>query len=159
MDPEHKECFPLYKKLKKVDKLLLQCEERSAARDYLGCVDSAQAVLRAEEEVTLVVFEARRWLCSCLAREELHSEALAQCGAALQLQRDARVLCDRGDALLGLDMFDDAILSYKEALELDEGLQRAKDGLSRAQKLQKQSEQRDYYKILGVKRWVGAFCW
>lgn len=43
---------------------------------------------------------------------------------------------------------------YKDALELDEGFQRAKDGLSRAQKLQKQSEQRDYYKILGVKRWV-----
>lgn len=46
-----------------------------------------------------------------------------------------------------------AIQAFKQALELEEGLQRAKDGLSRAQKLQKQSEQRDYYKILGVKRY------
>jgi DnaJ homolog subfamily C member 3 len=45
-----------------------------------------------------------------------------------------------------------AIRSYKEALELEEGFQRAKDGISRAQKMQKQAEQRDYYKILGVKR-------
>lgn len=45
-----------------------------------------------------------------------------------------------------------AIHTYKEALEIEDGMQRAKDGLSRAQKLQKQSEQRDYYKILGVKR-------
>ncbi|CAG9782650.1 unnamed protein product [Diatraea saccharalis] len=152
LDPEHKKCFPLYKKLKKVDKLLLDCESLSEARDFPGCIASAKKVLQVEDEVTLVVFEARKWLCSCSVKDEQFTEALAECGAALQLQRDARVLCDRADALLGLDMFDDAIQSYKEALELEEGLQRAKDGLGRAQKLQKQSEQRDYYKILGVKR-------
>lgn len=40
---------------------------------------------------------------------------------------------------------------------MEEGLQRAKDGIQRAQKMQKQSEQRDYYKILGVKRYR-LFC-
>ncbi|XP_045760276.1 dnaJ homolog subfamily C member 3 [Maniola jurtina] len=152
LDPEHKQCFPLYKKLKKVDKLLLDCEESSAARDYVGCIDSANKVLKIEDEVTLVVFEARKWLCSCNAKEELYTEALSQCAQALELQKEPAVLCDRADALLGLEMYDDAIRTYKDALELDEGFQRAKDGLSRAQKLQKQSEQRDYYKILGVKR-------
>ena len=68
LDPEHKECFPLYKKIKKVDKLLLQCEDRSESRDYLGCVDSASAVLELEREVSLVVFEARKWLCSCYSK-------------------------------------------------------------------------------------------
>ncbi|XP_026333207.1 dnaJ homolog subfamily C member 3 [Hyposmocoma kahamanoa] len=152
LDPEHKQCFPLYKKLKKVDKLLLQCEELSEARDFSGCIASANKVLQAEDEVPLVVFEAKKWLCSCSVKEELFAEAAARCGEALALGRDARLLCDRADALLGLDMFDDALLAYKEALELDEGLQRAKDGIQRAQKMQKQSEQRDYYKILGVKR-------
>lgn len=47
-----------------------------------------------------------------------------------------------------------ALHDFNEALELDEGLQCAKDGKARAQKMQKQSEQRDYYKILGVKRYV-----
>ncbi|XP_028167516.1 dnaJ homolog subfamily C member 3 [Ostrinia furnacalis] len=152
LDPEHKKCFPFYKKIKKVDKYLLDCEQLSEARDFAGCIASANKVLKAEDDVTLVVFEARKWLCSCSVKEELYTEALSECGAALALQRDARVLCDRADALLGLDMFDDAIHAYKEALELEEGLQRAKDGISRAQKLQKQSEQRDYYKILNVKR-------
>merc|ERR1712141_88655 len=36
--------------------------------------------------------------------------------------------------------------------ELDENFQRAKEGLERAQKRQKQAAKRDYYKILGVKR-------
>ncbi|XP_053600998.1 dnaJ homolog subfamily C member 3 [Plodia interpunctella] len=152
LDPEHKECFPFYKKVKKVDKLLLECEEKSEARDFTGCMSSANKVLKIEDEVTLVVYEAKKWLCSCSAKEELYSEALQHCGAALELQRSARTLCDRAEALLGLEMYDDAIRTYKEALELEEGLQRAKDGLQRAQKLQKQSEQRDYYKILGVKR-------
>ncbi|KAL0849689.1 hypothetical protein ABMA28_011655 [Loxostege sticticalis] len=152
LDPEHKKCFPFYKKVKKVDKFLLDCEQLSESRDFAGCIASANKVLKTEDEVTLVVFEARKWLCSCSVKEELYTEALAECGAALALQSDARVLCDRADALLGLDMFEDAIHSFKEALELEEGLQRAKDGISRAQKLQKQSEQRDYYKILNVKR-------
>ncbi|NP_001296552.1 dnaJ homolog subfamily C member 3 [Bombyx mori] len=152
LDPEHKKCFPFYKKVKKVDKLLQECEDKSSARDFAGCMKSASAVLLVETEVTLVIFEARRWLCSCAVKEELYSEALGHCSSALELRRDARLLCDRADALLGLEMYDDAIRAYKEALELDEGFQRAKEGLSRAQKLQKQSEQRDYYKILGVKR-------
>ena len=41
---------------------------------------------------------------------------------------------------------------FRKALELDENFQRAKEGLERAQKRQKQASKRDYYKILGVKR-------
>lgn len=37
-------------------------------------------------------------------------------------------------------------------MEIDEHLQRAKDGIERSKKLQKQSERRDYYKILNVKK-------
>lgn len=43
---------------------------------------------------------------------------------------------------------------YKEALGVDENNPRAKEGLQRAQKLQKQAEKRDYYKILDVKRYL-----
>lgn len=48
--------------------------------------------------------------------------------------------------------FFSAIADYKAALNIDEDNQRAKQGLQRAQKLQKQSETRDYYKILDVPR-------
>ena len=41
---------------------------------------------------------------------------------------------------------------YWQALEMDEGYQRAKEGLSKAQKKQKLKKKRDYYKILGVKK-------
>lgn len=45
-----------------------------------------------------------------------------------------------------------AIHDYQSALEVDEGIQRAKEGLEKAKSRQKQAERRDYYKILGVSR-------
>lgn len=45
-----------------------------------------------------------------------------------------------------------AVKDFQAALEIDESLKRAKDGIERARRLQKQSERRDYYKILNVKK-------
>ena len=45
-----------------------------------------------------------------------------------------------------------AIKDYQSAQEIDNNHRRAQEGLERARKLLKQSQKRDYYKILGVKR-------
>lgn len=49
-------------------------------------------------------------------------------------------------------IFFTAIRDYQAAIEINDSLQRAKEGLQKAQKLQAQAERRDYYKILNVKR-------
>ena len=51
-----------------------------------------------------------------------------------------------------------AINEYQKAKEIEDS-QRTQDGLQRAQKLLKQSQKRDYYKILGVKRYVTILFW
>lgn len=45
-----------------------------------------------------------------------------------------------------------AIREYKDALEIEPNMHRAKQGLKKAQQRQKLSETRDYYKILGVSK-------
>merc|ERR1712240_174591 len=70
----------------------------------------------------------------------------------LKIEDEPRLYCDRADAFLQEDMFDEAINDFRTALEREEGFTRAKEGLAKAQKLQKQAGKRDYYKILGVKR-------
>lgn len=45
-----------------------------------------------------------------------------------------------------------AINDFQKASNMDEGNRRAQEGLNKAQKLLKQSQKKDYYKILGVKR-------
>lgn len=47
-----------------------------------------------------------------------------------------------------------AVHDYEAAEKLSENDHRIKEGLERAQRLLKQSQKRDYYKILGVKRWA-----
>ncbi len=45
-----------------------------------------------------------------------------------------------------------AVKDFRSALDKDEDFSRAKEGIQKAQKLEKQAKKRDYYKILGVKR-------
>jgi len=50
-----------------------------------------------------------------------------------------------------------AISDYKNAENIQHENRRVQEGLSKAQKLLKQSQKRDYYKILGVRRYYHAF--
>lgn len=51
-----------------------------------------------------------------------------------------------------------AIEDYQEAKEFDGENEEIKEGLEKAQKLLKQSKKRDYYKILGIRRY-GDYFW
>lgn len=152
LDPEHAECFAFYKKIKKVDKFLNDAQTYLDERDYAACISSAEKVLKNEPEVLMVIFNAKQLLCTCHVKDEQYTVAISKCREALEIYKDPSILCDRAEAYLETEMFDDAIHDYQAALEIDENMQRARDGVEKAKKLQKQSERRDYYKILGVKR-------
>nr|CAD7260022.1 unnamed protein product [Timema shepardi]CAD7571624.1 unnamed protein product [Timema californicum] len=152
LDPEHKDCFPHYKKVKKVAKQLTDAEEAVNRKDYKACIDAATKVLKTEPGVLMIQFLAREKLCHCFLHDDQLPLSLESCNLALELNKDPRVYCDRAEAYILTEMFDDAIRDFQDALSLDENFGRAKEGLQRAQKLQKQSEKRDYYKILGVSR-------
>lgn len=59
---------------------------------------------------------------------------------------------------LFLSCFFKAIKDYETAQANSENDQQIREGLERAQRMLKQSQKRDYYKILGVKRW-GVNIW
>lgn len=44
LDPEHQYCFPLYKKLKKLDKLLQEAESAGEKQEFGECVDDIKKV-------------------------------------------------------------------------------------------------------------------
>lgn len=152
LDPEHQDCFPFYKKVKKIDKFLADAQALSDNHQYAECIETASKVLKNEKHVQMVIFGAKQLLCRCTVKNEQYTEAIQHCREALDIYKDPQVLCDRAEAYLGTEMFDDAVHDYQAAIELDEHLQRAKEGIEKAKRLQKQSERRDYYKILGVKR-------
>lgn len=152
LDPEHKDCYPFYKKLKKVAKFVAKSQEDQNNQNWEDCVDAANKVLKNEPEVAAIRFHGHDRLCHCQLQAGQTAEARQACSKALEIEEEPRIYCDRAEAYLAEDMYDDAVNDYRKALDLDEGFQRAKEGMHTAQKRQKQASKRDYYKILGLRR-------
>jgi len=152
LDPEHKECYPFYKKLKKVAKFLTASKQAADSESWDECVDSANKVLKNEPTIQMVRFHAYDRLCQCQLKAGDALEARKSCSEALKIEDEPRIYCDRAETYLAEDMFDEAVNEFRAALERNDDFQRAKEGMQRAQKLQKQAKKRDYYKILGVRR-------
>ncbi|KAF4522395.1 hypothetical protein B566_EDAN012978 [Ephemera danica] len=140
LDADHKQCFAHYKLVKKVAKAIEEASAAVESQNYATCVSEANKVLKFEDKVPLIRFEAYDRLCRCQRHTGQLSESLASCTAALSIQRHSHLLCDRAETYIDSEMYDDAIHDYQAALELDESSHRARDGLERAKKLLKQSE-------------------
>ena len=87
-------------------------------------------------------------------------EAIQLCSTVLETDpNNVDALIDRAEAYLQDERWEEAINEFQRAKDLEENSQRTQDGLNRAQKLFKQSQKRDYYKILGVKRYAESSTW
>lgn len=107
-------------------------------------------------QIEAIKFHGYDKLCHCNLQEGVELDISREnCNAALRIQEEPRILCDRAEVYLTEEMYDEAVNDYRRALELNEDFGRAKDGLATAQKRQKQASKRDYYKILGVRRNAG----
>ena len=153
LDPEHRDCFKHYKKAKKLNKQMETVEEQVAQQQYLAAAAELERSLSTETEVLLFVLRIKAKLCHVSGKLGDLREVLKWCGEALALDpSDVHVLCDRADQYIDNDMLDEAIEDFRKAKEINPEFNRAKEGLARVLKLQKQASKRDYYKILGVKR-------
>ena len=87
-----------------------------------------------------VQFHAYDNLCQCQMMTGDTGGSKKSCTEAIRIDDQPRLYCERAEAYLAEDMFDEAISDYRAALERDEGFSRAKEGMAKAQKLQKQVE-------------------
>ena len=46
LDPEHKDCYPFYKKIKKVAKFVTRSQEAQNEQQWEDCIEAAQKVLK-----------------------------------------------------------------------------------------------------------------
>lgn len=98
-------------------KLLTDSNEYENERDYASCIDSAQSVLKLEPQVANVRFIAHQHLCKCYTGNSEPSQAIKNCHEALKIRKEAAVYCDRAEAYLAAEMFDDGkCYLYKASL-------------------------------------------
>ncbi|RWS14564.1 dnaJ subfamily C member 3-like isoform X2, partial [Dinothrombium tinctorium] len=153
LDPDHKECFKHYKKVKKLAAQLRDMNEFSQQGKYTECVQKTHAALKTEPNASRIVQIIKAKRCHCLNKANKSDEAISACTEALELDDgDVNVLCDRAEAYLQNEDFENAQSDFQRATNIDQNSKRASDGFKRAQKLAAQRKKRDYYSILGVKR-------
>lgn len=153
LDPDHKECFPFYKKVKKLVKQLQAAQDSSNSENWDDCVNKARKILETESKVYNFLHTAKSHICHCQAKGGHGSDAIKSCSDLLEMDPDSiDGHCDRAEAHIANENYDAAIKDFQEAINVDNNNRRAKEGIDRAQRLLKNSQKRDYYKILGVKR-------
>ncbi|EDV19888.1 uncharacterized protein TRIADDRAFT_32828 [Trichoplax adhaerens] len=154
LDPDHKMCFPFYKKVKKLNKKLQSIEEKINTESYQDAIPKLTDIM--QTDVTQVQHYATMLsskLCLCYLKVKDVNEGIAVCTDALkENENDIDLLCNRAELYLLNDEYDEAIADYQKAKSINNGNQRANEGLNRANRLLKQSQRRDYYKILDVKK-------
>ncbi|EHB03029.1 DnaJ-like protein subfamily C member 3 [Heterocephalus glaber] len=153
LDQDHKRCFAHYKQVKKLNKLIESAEELIRDGRYTDATSKYESVMKTEPNIAEYTLRSKERICHCFSKDEKPVEAIRVCSEVLQMEPDnVNALKDRAEAYLIEEMYDEAIQDYEAAQEHNENDQQIREGLEKAQRLLKQSQKRDYYKILGVKR-------
>lgn len=153
LDQDHKECFKQYKKAKKLNKHFMKVEEYINGGQENEAINELNECIETEPEVKHHLIQTKSKLCHCYNKLNLLSETKKWCDETLELDPEhVDALCNRAEQYIANELYDEAIKDYQKAKDINAHFQRADEGLQRAQKLMKQSQKRDYYKILGIKR-------
>ncbi|XP_003390240.1 PREDICTED: dnaJ homolog subfamily C member 3-like [Amphimedon queenslandica] len=153
LDQDHKDCYPLYKKLKKLVKQLEAARKMMEEERFEEAIDKLKNALKTESESVAILIKIKTRLCTSHTKISSYDDGMKWCNEVLELDpENIDVLCDKSELYISNEEYEEAIKLYQHTLKINDQFQRAKDGLNRAQNLLKQSQKRDYYKILGVKR-------
>ncbi|KAL5508682.1 hypothetical protein ACEPAH_6303 [Sanghuangporus vaninii] len=181
-DPDSNSCAVLHKKLKKFDKAFDRLEKQREAGDWRGIVthlfgstkdtsppgngfasqfDAELAKIETPSNILPMHESERRKdivrsLCIAYTRLDQPKRAEWWCEELLRFKgnsEDVDGLVGRAEALLVNEKWDEAVRTLEKAFEASgRSNQDVMRRLQKAQRLLKQSRQKDYYKVLGVAR-------
>ncbi|KAK1341983.1 hypothetical protein QTO34_016735 [Cnephaeus nilssonii] len=153
LDQDHKRCFAHYKQVKKLNKLIESAEELIRDGRYTDATSKYESVMKTEPSISEYTIRSKERICHCFSKDEKPVEAIR---CVLRFYRWNPTMLNNMKQVSFLFlirvMFSDSIQDYETAQEHNENDQQIREGLEKAQRLLKQSQKRDYYKILGVKR-------
>ncbi|VDK69053.1 unnamed protein product [Onchocerca ochengi] len=154
LNPDDEPCFSFYKRTKKLAKMRESLNQLVREEKWMDCLDKATEILKAEKKVKNVQLDVYRQICKCNLNAGHFAESISACSEVLKYgdPNDLDVLCDRAEAFLMYEKYDEAIEDYQKAVNSHEESRRAREGLHRAQNLKRNVGKRDYYKILGVRK-------
>ena len=94
--------------MKKVAKAISAAQEAQNTQDWEECVAQAKKVLKNEPTIQRVRFHGYDKLCHCQLQGGFDLKAARKsCSDALQILEEPRIFCDRADAYLNDEMYDE----------------------------------------------------
>lgn len=170
LDPEHKGCKEGHKQLRQVQSLQSKAGKFWEKKDYMKALTQWQSLLELEPTHPLISLQALLQIARCHQSMKHWKEGLEKAKEACQRQ-DKSVLGHYLWAQLAVELeeWEVAVQQFKQAQELlsqNQGVpneeqvsgmslpttQKLEEEIRKAEARLKQSQQKDYYKILGVSR-------
>lgn len=169
LDPDHKSCMDFYKPTKRLNNHITNMVDSKKSKDFDDCYTQGKNSLKvltktspdAEKHQLPLIYSIQSVMCHCLSRNDDFEEGLKICDEAINNSQEGGIeniaiekpdlLCDKADLLATKEEYKEAIKLYQESHKLKPS-ERAKSGVEKMKRIQKQKKRRDYYKILGVSR-------
>jgi len=154
LDPEHKGCKAGHKFVKSIMKKEKRGDDAKKAGKHKEAVDYWwQAINIDETHRAFARPTLLKIITSCTASGD-HEDAIKYAGSHVEEEESLEGLFALGDALMGGEKFQEAVNTFQKAMEFEPNgrEQETRAKLQKAEIALKQSKEKNYYKILGVKR-------
>nr|XP_039250330.1 dnaJ homolog subfamily C member 3-like [Styela clava] len=153
LDPDHKECYAHYKNVKKLFKTVESGRKFMNEERWDDAIGKFTKALQQEPRIPAFNLEIKLRICESYVKKASPIEALAACKDVLKYDsHNIPAIFLISEAYTLNSQYQEAVDILQEASQIDENYPGLNDKIKQAQKLLKQSQKRDYYKILGVSR-------
>uniref|UniRef100_H2YAB0 J domain-containing protein n=1 Tax=Ciona savignyi TaxID=51511 RepID=H2YAB0_CIOSA len=121
--------------------------------DWGEAINKFRKALKQESRVAALNVEIQLKICECFIKDNNPQEALVDCKKVLTLdERNIPALLLISEAHTQQAEYEQAVEDLQKAASIDDNYPGLNEKLKSAQKMLKQSQKRDYYKILGIPR-------
>lgn len=151
-DPDYKPCKNSFRFAKKVLKLVEGIEKDRNERLYQSVSEKLDELLSLDPPT---FYKNNIWIeqCSNFLAMKDYDSTISSCSKVIEIQGDDYdSFMNRADAKMQKEDYSGALFDYRKAADMRPRDSRARNGIFNAEKQQKMSARKDYYKILGVEK-------
>jgi len=149
-DPENENCKSPYRKLRSMKKYIGRGDDAFNEKRLEDAIEAWNTAIEVDPHHKPVMGPLHAKIADAQILLKDFAGAKASATRAIEMQTNGHV--QMGDAHMGLEEFEEAVREYKQAHDMDQGNREVQEKVKKAEAALKQSKQKNYYKILGVKR-------
>ncbi|KAK8795716.1 hypothetical protein WA158_000372 [Blastocystis sp. Blastoise] len=152
-DPEYKPCKTTMKLLNKIIKKRNNIEEDIEKEQWTEAEEDTMSLYSLKDIPSFYIHESEKYLCRISNKLSKSEETEKYCKLAIEeYPQEVDFYCILADSYLLAEKYQDAKNIIKQGLDKNERNEKLSQKMQEIDTAEKRSKEKDYYKILGVKR-------